>query len=102
MADNKDDGKTLSRLTKQVNQTIEISDVLAGKKPIGGKLGEKLKKKQQDESSLIRGKKIRTEKFKEFDKYLERMELIANGNSNSKIKIERALIKDPKNPDKLI
>lgn len=101
MAD-KDDGKTLSRLQKQVNQTIEISDVLAGKKQIGGKLGEKLKRREVDETDLIRGKKIRGDKFKEFDKYLEKMELIANSNSTSKIKIERALIKDPKNPDKLL
>lgn len=100
----KDDGKTLSRLNKQVNQTLEISDVLAGRKPIGGKLGKKLQKIQDDETSLTKGKKLRKEKFKEFDKYLERMQLIANGldKDDTKIKIERAVILDPKNPSKTL
>ncbi|MBG1268251.1 hypothetical protein [Nostoc sp. WHI] len=98
----KDDGKTLSRLNKQVNQTIEISEVLAGQKPIGGKLGEKLKKQQVDEMSITQGKKLRGEKFKVFDKYLERMELIANATGGTKVEIKRALIQDPQNVDKLI
>ncbi|WP_375470252.1 hypothetical protein [uncultured Nostoc sp.] len=100
----KDDGKTLSKLTKQVNQTIDISDVLAGKKPIGGKIGKKLEKLQEEETSVSKGKKLRNDKFKPFDKFLERMELIANGSDSvdKRIKIERALIVDPKNPDKLL
>lgn len=100
----KDDGKTLSQLTKQVNQTLSISDVLAGRTPLQGKLGKKLAKAQQDEVSLSKGKKIRSDKFKSFDKYLERMELIANrdASSSKKIKIERALIKDPKDSTKII
>ncbi|WP_375470986.1 hypothetical protein [uncultured Nostoc sp.] len=104
MAEKKDDGKTLSSLNRQINQTIDISAVLAGQKLIGGRLGQKLKKQQEDETSLIKGKKIRGEKFKLFDKYLERMELIANSTSSTsrKIKIERALIVDPKNIDQLI
>lgn len=99
-----DDGKTLNRLTKQVNQTIEISDVLAGKKPIEGKIGKKIEKQRENEGSLVKGKKDRIEKFKEFDKYLERMELIANaGDSTEKgITIKRALVVDPKNKDKLL
>ena len=104
MSIEKDDAKTLSRLTKQVNQTIEISDILAGKKPIGGKIGAKLEKAQQQEASVSKGKKIRNEKFKAFDTFLDRMEFIANGgdSTNKSISIERALIVDPKNKDKLI
>lgn len=100
----KDNGKTLSQLTKQVNQTIDMSDILAGKKPLGGKVGKQLAKAQENELSVAKGKGARTKKFKEFDTYLERMQLIANrGEENgNKIKIERALIADPKNVDKLI
>lgn len=100
----KDDGKTLSRLTKQVNQTIEISDVLAGRKAIGGTLGKKLDKLQVDETSISKGVKLRNDRFKKFDDYLERMELISNGGqtADKKIKIQRALIQDPKNPDKVL
>ncbi len=95
--------KTLSTLHKQVNQTLDISDVLAGRKTLGGRLGKKLQKQQQDESSLIRGKQSRITKFKEFDKYLERMEFIANDDqTKKKITIKRAIIQDPKNPDKII
>lgn len=100
----KDDGKTLSRLNKQVNQTIEISDILAGKKPIGGKVGKQLEKLKEEEQSVTKGKKLRNDKFKDFDIALERMEKIANGGQleEKRITIKRALIIDPKNKDKLI
>jgi hypothetical protein len=42
----KDDDKSLGRLKNQVDKTIEISDVLAGKKDVGGRLGVKIKKQR--------------------------------------------------------
>lgn len=97
-----DDGKTLSRLNKQVNQTTELSEILAGTKPIGGKIGKKIENLKEKETSVKKGKEIRDKNFKTFDKYLERMELIANLGTPGveKVKIKRAIIKDPKDPNK--
>ncbi len=103
MADKKDDGKTLGRLTKQVNQTLEMSEVLAGRKQPGGTIGKRLKQQQLDELDISKGKVGRSKKFREFDNYLERMESIANPETGvKKVKITRALIQDPKNPNKII
>ncbi len=100
--------QSLGRLRKQVDHTIEMSEVLAGKKPVGGKIGQKLKNKKDIESDLKKGKALRDKKFKQFDAYCDRIEAIANKHEKEtkdkkhKIKIKRATIVNPKDPNKVI
>jgi hypothetical protein len=108
MAKDNGEEKSLGRLKKQVDHTLEMSEVLAGKKPIGGRIGQKSKKKKDDEFDLKRGKALRDKKFKQFDAYCARLENIANDHEEEtkgkqhKIKIKRATIVNPKYPDKVI
>ena len=98
-----DEKTSFKRIKKQVDQTIGVSEILSGRAPIGGTLGKKIKQQQEQEKDAKQGKDARIKKFKKFDDYLERMELIANDfKDEKKIKIRRALIKDPKNPNKVI
>jgi hypothetical protein len=108
MAKDNGEKKSLGKLKKQVDRTLEMSEVLAGKKPLGGKIGEKLKKKKNEESDLKKGKALRDKKFKQFDIYCERIENIANKHEEEtkdkkhKIKIRRETIVNPKDPNKVI
>jgi hypothetical protein len=101
----KDDDKSLGRLKSQVDKTIEISDILAGKKDVGGKLGVKVKKQREKEADLNLGKAARLAKFKAFDEWLTRMEKINNLTSETKVKLQRAVFVDKddlKNPNKTL
>lgn len=100
--------KSLKRLKSKVDQTIEMSEILAGKQPVGGKIGEKLKKQKEEENNLKTGQKARDKKFKTFDAYCNRLQSIANNHEEEtkdkkhKIKIKRISIVNPKEPNKVI
>ncbi|BAZ50512.1 hypothetical protein NIES4103_31280 [Nostoc sp. NIES-4103] len=94
--------KSLQRIQNQVNKTLEVSDVLSGRKEIGGKLGDKLKKKQVDERDIGKGKETRIKKFKGFDDWCDRLEDIVNPTGQRQIKIKRALIVKEQEPNKSI
>ncbi len=102
------EAKSEKLLRDKVDKITDLSEVLAGKKPIGGKIGEKLKKQKDVESSLKLGQKARDKKFKAFDAYCTRLEAIANNHKEEtkdnkhKIKIKRISIVNPKTPDKVI
>lgn len=90
--------KSLKRIKKKVDHTLEMADVLSGKKPVGGKLGKKLEKEKALEADLKGGKQLRDKKFKDFDKFNRRIESIVNKNAKPeerKIKIRRISIIDP-------
>lgn len=90
--------ESLKRITKQIDNTLEVSDVLSGRKNIGGKLGTKLKQKQEDEKDIVKGKEARKKKFKQFDNWCERTEEVVNYKGRKDIKIRRAaVVGDDKN-----
>jgi hypothetical protein len=65
-------------LRRKVEGITDLSEVLAGKKPVGGKIGEKLKKQKDLEKDLKQGKALRDKKFKKFDEWCNRIEGINN------------------------
>jgi len=95
-------------LRKKVNTITDLSEVLAGKKPVGGRVGAKLKKQKEVEADLKLGKTLRDKKFKAFDAFCTRTQAIANKHQEEtkdtkhKIKIRRISIVNPKNPNKVI
>ncbi|MBW4568047.1 MAG: hypothetical protein KME31_08490 [Tolypothrix carrinoi HA7290-LM1] len=95
-------------LRKKVDKITDLSEVLSGKKPLGGKIGDKIKKQKDVESDLKLGQKARDKKFKAFDAYCRRLESIANNHQEEtkdnkhKIKIRRTSIVNPKEPNKII
>ncbi len=97
--------QTEKLLRNKVDKITDLSEVLAGKKPVGGRIGKKLEKQKDLESDLKLGQKARDKKFKTFDKYCERLENIANNHEEEtktkkrKIKIQRKTIVDPKKPN---
>jgi hypothetical protein len=102
------EAQTEKLLRNKVDKITDLSEVLSGKKPVEGKIGEKLKKQKDIESDLKKGQAIRDKKFKEFDAYCARIEAIANNHEEEtkttkhKIKIKRATIVNPKNPNKVL
>jgi hypothetical protein len=100
--------QTEKLLRNKVNKITDLSETLAGKKPVGGRIGRKLAKQKDIENDVKLGKKIRDKKFKDFDAYCARAEAIANNHQDEtkttkrKIKIKRATIVNPKNPSKVI
>lgn len=106
MANNEE--KSLGKLKKQVDHTLEMSEILAGKKPIGGKVGDKLKQQKDEEFDLKKGQKLRDKKFKQFDTYCDRLENVVNNfeeetkDKKRRIKIKRTSIVNPKQPNKVI
>lgn len=94
------------RIRNQVNKTIEVSEVLSGKKPLGGRLGDRIRQQElQEATSLSKGKQSRINKFKAFDEYLDRLEFIVNDSKDEvkkDIKVERVAFISPKNPDALL
>jgi dihydrodipicolinate reductase len=102
------EAQTEQLLRKKVDKITDLSEVLAGKKPVGGRIGKKIAKQKDLESDLKLGAKIRDKKFKTFDKYCERLENIANNHEEEtkakkhKIKIQRKSIVDPKKPNIVI
>lgn len=94
--------QSMRRIENQVNKTIEVSDVLAGRKEIPGRLGDKLKKKQVDEKDIAKGASQRIEKYKGFDDWCDRIEDIVNPVGQKSIKVKRALIVKQDDPTKSI
>ncbi|QSJ17690.1 hypothetical protein JYQ62_02085 [Nostoc sp. UHCC 0702] len=90
------------RIQNQINKTLEVSDVMSGRKPLGGKLGAKLKKKEVDETNVSKGKETRGKKFKNFDDWCDRLEEIINPTGSKQIKVKRALIVKGDEPNKTI
>lgn len=94
--------QSMRRIENQVSKTIEVSDVLAGRKEIPGRLGDKLKKKQVDEKDIAKGASQRIEKYKIFDDWCDRIEEIVNPVGQKSIKVKRALVVKQDDPTKSI
>ncbi|GAA6621587.1 hypothetical protein [Scytonema sp. NUACC26] len=93
---------TKRRLTNKVENIIELSDILANRKKLGGSLGKKLAKQEELEKSVVKGNAIRFKKFKKFDDWCERTEEIVNYKGRKDIKIRRAVVVDPNNRDRVV
>ncbi|MGI8502048.1 MAG: hypothetical protein ACR2LR_13055 [Hassallia sp.] len=102
------EAQTEKLLRNKVDKITDLSEVLAGKKPVEGKIGAKLKKQKDIEGDLKLGQKARDKKFKVFDAYCTRLEAVANNHQEEtkdnkhKIKIKRISIVNPKNPNKVL
>lgn len=92
---------TKQRIENKINNTLEVSDVLSGRKPIGGRLGAKLKQKKDEELDINKGKEARHKKFKEFDEWNDKVEKIYRDATGNDMTIKRAIIPDKTNPNKI-
>jgi hypothetical protein len=70
--------KISKRMKAKVDKLEQISDVLTDKQLPDGKIGEKLRKQRDLERDPKKGAASRNKKFKEFDQWLDRQELINN------------------------
>jgi hypothetical protein len=66
------------RMKAKVDKLEKISDVLTDKQLPDGKIGEKLRRQRDLERDTKKGAAARNKKFKEFDEWLDRQELINN------------------------
>lgn len=93
---------TKKRIENKVNNIIELSDVLANRKKLGGKLGKRLIKQEEQEKSVTQGKEIRKKKYKRFDEWCERTEEVVNYKGRKDIKIRRAAVVDGNDRNKIV
>jgi hypothetical protein len=102
------EAQTEKLLRNKVDKITDLSETLAGTKPVAGRIGKKLEKQKDTENDVKLGKAARDKKFKAFDAYCDRIEAIANNHEDEtkttkhKIKIKRATIVSPKNPNKVL
>ncbi|RAM49469.1 MAG: hypothetical protein C6Y22_22200 [Hapalosiphonaceae cyanobacterium JJU2] len=102
MSTNVPEDVTLKRLTSKVNNTLELTDVLNGKKELGGRIGQRQKNKASAEKSVTKGEKLRNQRFKEFDAFIDRIEYLTNEYTGIDVEIKRTLFVRENKPDEIL
>lgn len=72
------DAKISKRMRAKVEKLEQISDVLTDKQLPDGVIGKKLRQQRELERDTKKGAAARNKKFKDFDEWLDRQELINN------------------------